>query len=39
MEQGEVTPTLQLKRRVVLEHFADEVVALYAGAAAPAERS
>ena len=31
MEQGEVTPTLKLKRRVVLEHFADEVDALYDG--------
>ena len=30
MEHGEVTPTLKLKRRVVLEHFADEVDALYA---------
>ena len=29
MERGEVTPTLKLKRRVVLEHFADEVDALY----------
>jgi long-chain acyl-CoA synthetase len=36
MEQGEVTPTLKLRRRVVLEHFADEVEALYDGAAAPA---
>jgi len=33
MEQGEVTPTLKLKRRVVLEHFADEVAGLYDGGA------
>jgi long-chain acyl-CoA synthetase len=29
-EQGEVTPTLKLKRRVVQEHFAAEIKALYA---------
>jgi long-chain acyl-CoA synthetase len=35
MEQGEVTPTLKLKRGVVLQHFADDVAALYDGASAP----
>ncbi len=29
MAQGEVTPTLKLKRRVVLDHFADSVEGLY----------
>ena len=29
MEDGEITPTLKLKRRVVLDHFADEVDELY----------
>jgi long-chain acyl-CoA synthetase len=28
-EEGEITPTLKLKRRVCLEHFATEVDALY----------
>jgi long-chain acyl-CoA synthetase len=30
MEDGEVTPTLKLKRRVCQEHFASEIEALYA---------
>ncbi len=29
MEDGEVTPTLKLKRRVVLDHFAPEVDSIY----------
>jgi long-chain acyl-CoA synthetase len=29
MDDGEVTPTLKLKRRVVLDHFADAVERLY----------
>jgi long-chain acyl-CoA synthetase len=32
MEHGELTPTLKLRRRAVLEHFPDEVDALYASA-------
>ena len=30
MEDGEVTPTLKVRRRAVQEHFADEIDALYA---------
>ncbi len=30
MEEGEITPTLKLRRRAVQEHFADEIEALYA---------
>jgi long-chain acyl-CoA synthetase len=29
-EEGEITPTLKLKRRVVLDHFATEVESIYA---------
>jgi long-chain acyl-CoA synthetase len=29
MEDGEITPTLKLKRRVVLDHFADAIDELY----------
>ena len=29
MEQGEITPTLKLRRRAVVEHFQDEIDALY----------
>ena len=32
MDRGEVTPTLKLRRGVVLDHFADEVEGLYAAA-------
>jgi long-chain acyl-CoA synthetase len=32
---GELTPTLKLRRRVVLDHFGDEVEALYAEPATP----
>jgi long-chain acyl-CoA synthetase len=34
-ERGEVTPTLKLKRRTCIEHFADTIDALYAEAGAP----
>ncbi len=30
-EEGEVTPTLKLRRRVVQEHFAEEIDRLYSG--------
>ena len=36
MDRGELTPTLKLRRRVVLDHFADEVEGLYDGSAPPA---
>jgi long-chain acyl-CoA synthetase len=31
LEQDEVTPTLKLRRKVILEHFAEDVDALYGG--------
>jgi long-chain acyl-CoA synthetase len=31
LEQDEVTPTLKLRRKVILEHFADDVASLYDG--------
>jgi long-chain acyl-CoA synthetase len=37
MQEGEVTPTLKLRRRAVQEHFADEIEALYAGSYEPAD--
>jgi long-chain acyl-CoA synthetase len=30
LEEGEVTPTLKLRRRVIHEHFAEEIERLYA---------
>jgi len=30
VDEGEITPTLKLKRRICLEHFQDEVEELYA---------
>jgi long-chain acyl-CoA synthetase len=30
VDEGEVTPTLKLKRRICLQHFADEIEGLYA---------
>ena len=29
LDQGEITPTLKLKRRVCAEHFANELASLY----------
>jgi long-chain acyl-CoA synthetase len=31
-EEDEVTPTMKLRRKIVADHFADEIEALYAGA-------
>ncbi len=37
MEHGEVTPTLKLRRRAVIEHFEDEIESLYTGEREPVE--
>ena len=34
-EEDEVTPTMKLRRKIVAEHFADEIEDLYAGASPP----
>ncbi len=34
-EEDEVTPTMKLRRKIVADHFADEIESLYAGASAP----
>jgi long-chain acyl-CoA synthetase len=34
-EEDEVTPTMKLRRKIVADHFADEIEALYAGASPP----
>jgi long-chain acyl-CoA synthetase len=37
MEHGEVTPTLKLRRRAVIEHFEGEIESLYAAGREPVE--
>ena len=39
MEDGEITPTLKVRRRAVQEHFADRIAALYAEPHARADES
>jgi long-chain acyl-CoA synthetase len=39
IEEGELTPTLKLRRRTVLEHFSDVVEELYSGAAAAVQHA
>ena len=34
-EEDEVTPTMKLRRKIVADHFADEIESLYAGASTP----